>query len=136
MSSASISSAGQIGITLGFHFLYFIFPPYIPAFNHRNGVRVRVSTITLFTEWHCTNASSITSFNGISLLPRNPPSAVITDSALCIMHPVGDDLCRKTAENNGVNSSDPGTGQNSNSQFGNHGHINTNTVTFFYTIIF
>ena len=44
------------------------------------GVCVRFKTITFCTVSHCVNASSITAFNGISLLPLKPPSAVITNA--------------------------------------------------------
>ena len=69
-SSASISSAGQSGLPIVSTFL-------ISSSHHTSrplimltGICVRVSTITRFTNGHCTSASSITLFSGISLLPR------------------------------------------------------------------
>ena len=44
--------------------------------------------------------------------------------------------CRKTGKYNGMNSSDPGTGQYGDYQFGNHWQINSHPVAFLHTFLF
>ena len=126
----------SIFLYLVFGVFHFVFPPYIPPFDHAH--RCPGTGINDYAFYGFIADQGIVD----DPLERNvlisPESAIAGDDVfgLGVVEAVGDALCAEAPEDHRVNGADTGATEHCIGQFGNHTHIYTNTVSFLYTIVY